>query len=186
MHYFTECYYIKTFIYNIFYFFQYPEKLEINQVFLDLSDWVSEAFVGRVRINLTKERRSHPSRRNFLALFQGLTGKSYKESYVRRYEHEYIGGISDALVLPPKEDERETEEWTPEKWTPVEWTPIEGSVFQSNIEDDDFYSYFTIILSKNSSTTKPKLGEILKEDLHFLRNNKNEDLTIYDCGVIID
>ena len=109
-------------------------------------------------------------------MFQGLTGKSYKESYVRTYEHEYIGGISDALVLPSKEDRRETEEWT----------PIEGSVFQSNIEDYDFYSYFTIILSTNSSTTKPKLGEILKEDLHFLRNNKYEDLTIYDCGVIID
>ena len=125
-------------------------------------------------MRLSDHPASHPSRRNFLALVQGIYGSSYKGIHLNFVKENlfYKGGCIPPVILPYKEEVREV----------AEWHSKIGDVNQAPPMNDDSYSRFNICLNV-FRLNSPKLGEIYPDDLKILQDCE-KDLVIADCGVI--
>ena len=130
-----------------------------------------------MRIKLNEEIALHPARRNFVALMQGNSGKSYKGitfSLLNTNGGSYFRSESlPPVILPIQGEKREVEKWSTSA----------GDVSQKPPMNDFSYAGFDISLDIFWSNS-PKLGEVFYEDLQLLKDIKN-DVKVFDCGVNI-
>ena len=150
--------------------------LEIERVFIDICHKGDGEYLGRIRIQLNEDIKSHPAMRNFLSLIQGSRGSSYKGVDFGTGRNSF-GGVNP-VILPSKDENRHVDEWK---------TNL-GDIMQCNPDCNDAnYSRIQIMFNK-ISTTSPKLGSVIKSDLKFLQElkSKNPPLKVSDCGIMID
>ena len=160
----------------LLYLFQYPINLEIKKIFFDLCNENSGEYIGRIKIKINEDMKSHTSMRNFLSLIQGSHVRSYK-GIIFNDKNYSNGGLVTPVFLPSMHERRLVDEWVANI----------GDVFQRFPHfNDSRYSVF-VITSYKLLVPFPKLGSVVS-DLHifeYLRSNKSK-LSIFDCGILID